>query len=224
MRIFLVEDQEKLGASIKLGLEKQGFAVDHFENGDEAADHMIIHHTSYDAMILDLMLPGRSGLDICRALREREVTTPILVLTAKSSTSDKVVLLNAGADDYVTKPFSFAELVARLQALLRRPEQALATELVIGTLRLDPGAHKAFLDEKELRLTTKEFALLDFFMRNPDTVLGREHILEHVWDFHFNSFSNVVDVHVKNLRRKLGQTKKRIFIETVEGAGYRLNS
>lgn len=224
MRIFIAEDQLKLAASIKRGLERYGFAVDHLANGAEVAEHLIVHHKLYDVILLDLMLPGRSGFDICHSLRERGIATPILVLTAKNTTADKVVLLNAGADDYLTKPFSFAELVARLQALMRRPDHSLPTELCVGALRLDEGKHKVFCNEKEVKLTAKEFSLLEFFMRHPDEVLDRELILDHVWDFNFNSFSNVVDVHVKNLRKKLCQTEEKVFIETVEGVGYRLVS
>lgn len=222
MRVFIAEDQSKLAASIKRGLEHKGFAVDWKDNGTDAASHLITHHAYYDVIILDLMLPGRSGQEICTALRERKISVPILILTAKNTTTDKVVLLNAGADDYLSKPFSFAELVARLQALMRRPEVALQSELVVGELRLDPGQHTVFCGDEQIKLTTKEFALLEFFMRNPGQILDREHILDHVWDFNFNSFSNVVDVHVKNLRKKLGQTEEKLFIETVDGVGYRL--
>ncbi|MEK7639091.1 MAG: response regulator transcription factor [Patescibacteria group bacterium] len=224
MRVFIAEDQEKLAKSIKRGLEHYGMSVDYLCDGDEAAKHLILHHASYDAIILDLMLPNRSGFDICRALRERGIKTPILVLTAKSATADKIVLLNAGADDYLVKPFSFDELKARLEALMRRPADALPPELVVGVMRLDVGGHRFFCEEKEVKLTAKEFALIEFFMRHPSQILDRERILDHVWDFNFNSFSNVVDVHVKNLRKKLGQTDKRVFIETVEGVGYRLVS
>ncbi len=224
MRVFIAEDQAKLAASIKRGLEHKGFAVDWKDNGTEAAEHLIIHHAYYDVIILDLMLPGRSGQEICTALRERNISVPILILTAKNTTTDKVVLLNAGADDYLSKPFSFAELVARLQALMRRPEPTLQTELVVGELRLDSGQHTVYCGDEQIKLTTKEFALLEFFMRNPGKILDRELILDHVWDFNFNSFINVVDFHVKNLRKKLGQTEEKLFIETVDGVGYRLVS
>ncbi len=224
MRLFIAEDEIKIAKTLKQGLERAGFAVDHIANGGEAAEHIIIHFKSYDVIILDLMLPTRSGLDICRVIRERGITTPVLILTGKNSTTDKVLLLNAGADDYLTKPFSLSELIARLQALMRRPKVTLPSEFAVGALRLNPGTHKAFLDEKEIKLTTKEFSLLEFFMRHPDQILDREHILDHVWDFNFNSFSNVVDVHVKNLRKKLGQSPQRIIIETVEGVGYRMLS
>lgn len=221
MRILIVEDEERLAKALKQGLERAGFAVDHIADGEEAVKHALVHYSSYDSIILDLMLPGRDGLDICRVLRERGIKTPILILTAKDSTADKVMLLDQGADDYLTKPFSLGELLARLRAIMRRPEESLPTELQSESLRLNPAFHKVFLDEKEIKLTTKEFALLEFFMRHPDQVLDREFILEHVWDFNFNSFSNVVDVHVKNLRKKLGQDDKRVFIETVSGVGYR---
>lgn len=221
MRLLIIEDEERLGQALKQGLEKDGFAADHLNDGEKALKHALVHHISYDAIVLDLMLPGKSGLDICRALRERGVKTPILVLTAKDSTANKVFMLDHGADDYLTKPFSLSELSARLRAILRRPEDTLPAELQNGPLVLHPGFHRAFLDGRELSLTTKEFALLEFFMRHPDRVLDREYILEHVWDFNFNSFSNVVDVHVKNLRKKLGQGDERVFIETVNGVGYR---
>ncbi len=137
MRVFIAEDQTRLAANIKRGLERQGFAVDHIDDGAKAVEHLVVHHSLYDVLILDLMLPNRTGLDICRALRERGISTPILILTAKDSTADKIILLNAGADDYLTKPFSFIELVARLRALMRRPDEALPAELTVGSLRLD---------------------------------------------------------------------------------------
>ncbi len=224
MKVFIAEDQARLAANVKRGLERLGFAVDHMDDGAKVVDHLIVHHGSYDVMILDLMLPNRTGLDICRSLRERGISVPILILTAKDSTADKVTLLNAGADDYLTKPFSFAELVARLQALMRRPDETLPANLVVGPLRLDIASHRAFNEDREIKLTAKEFSLLEFFMRHPGQLLNREHILDHVWDFNFNSFSNVVDVHVKNLRKKLNQSEEKIFIETVEGVGYRLVS
>jgi DNA-binding response OmpR family regulator len=224
MRVFIAEDNKRLAASIKRGLERSGFAVDHRDDGAVASDHLIIHHSLYNVIVLDLMLPNKSGFDICKVLRERGIKTPIMVLTAKDSTTDKITLLNIGADDYLTKPFAFAELVARLNALMRRPDEVLPTELVVGILRLDTITHRVFLYEKELKLTAKEFSLLEFFMRHPGQLLDRERILDNVWDFNFNSFSNVVDVHVKNLRKKLGQTEDLVFIETLEGVGYRLVS
>lgn len=222
MRTIIVEDEERLARIMKRGMEQQGFAVDTIHDGAEAYEHLILHHSVYDCIVLDLNLPNRGGLEICTALRERGIKTPILILTAKDQTVDKIVLLNAGADDYMTKPFALAELVARMHALLRRPDVNYPSALAGQDIRLDVGNHKAFRSEDELDLTVKEFALLEFFLRHPNQVLDREKILDHVWDFNFNSFSNVVDVHVKNLRRKLGKSKiKDEYIETVSGVGYR---
>lgn len=222
MRIMAVEDERRLANALKRGLELHGFAVDCIHDGVEAFEHLLLHHSVYDLVILDLMLPNLGGLDICKKLRERGIAVPILVLTAKDQTVDKVMLLNAGADDYMTKPFALAELVARGNALLRRPEHSYPTELTLHDIRLDVGNHKIYRGTVEIPLTVKEFSLLEFFMRHPDKVLDRERILDHIWDFNFNSFSNVVDVHVKNLRKKLGKTKtKDEYIETVSGVGYR---
>jgi len=222
MRGIIVEDEVRLAKMMKQGMEDLGFAIDILHNGIEAFEHIIIHNSVYDFIILDLMLPGREGLDICRGLRERGIKTPILILTARDQTVEKVVLLNAGADDYMTKPFALIELIARARALLRRPGSALPTELTAQDIRLDIGNHRAYCNEVELKLTVKEFALLEFFLRHPNQVLDREKILDHIWDFNFNSFSNVVDVHIKNLRRKLTSTNnKDEYIQTVNGVGYR---
>lgn len=225
MRTIIVEDEERLAKMMKRGMEQQGFAVDMVHDGAEAFEHILIHHSVYDFIILDLMLPSRGGLEITTALRERGIKTPILILTARDQTADKVVLLNAGADDYMTKPFAFAEVVARARALMRRPDTSYPSALSGQDIRLDVGNHKAYRNEEELTLTVKEFALLEYFLRHPDQVLDRERILDHIWDFNFNSFSNVVDVHIKNLRRKLGQSKlKDEYIETVNGVGYRFKT
>lgn len=227
MRIIVVEDEERLAKAIKRGLEQQGFAVDLMHDGEEALNHLLIHHSVYDLMVLDLTLPKRSGLDITKTLRERSISVPILVLTAKDQTANKVVLLNAGADDYMTKPFSLSELTARAHALMRRPENTYPTELTARDIRLDVGYHKVYVGEKEVPLTVKEFALLEYFMRHPNQVLDRERILDHVWDFNFNSFSNVVDVHVKNLRKKLSvphNASNNEYIETISGVGYRFKA
>ncbi len=222
MRVLIVEDERRLANALKRGLEQHGFAVDARHDGIEAREHLLIHHSVYDLVILDLMLPGADGLAICTSVREHGVNVPILILTAKDQTADKVSLLNAGADDYMTKPFAIAELIARGHALLRRPDTHYPSELRTHDLRLDVAKHKVYRGENEVPLTVKEFALLEFFMRNPDKVLDREHILDHVWDFNFNSFSNVVDVHVKNLRKKLGKNEYGDdYIETVSGVGYR---
>ena len=222
---MVVEDERRLANALKRGLELHGFAVDNIHDGGEAFEHLNVHHSVYDLVILDLMLPTMNGLTVCKSLRERGVNVPILILSAKDQSVDKVELLNAGADDYMTKPFALAELIARGNALLRRPNQAYPTELTLQDIRLDVGNHKAYRDTEEVALTVKEFALLEFLMRHPNQVLDRERILDHVWDFNFNSFSNVVDVHVKNLRKKLGKTKtKDEYIETVNGVGYRFKT
>lgn len=222
---MVVEDEVRLAKALQKGLELHGFAVDTYNDGKEAYEHLLLHYSVYDLVILDLMLPNKGGLDICRSLRERNIAIPILVLSANDQTVDKVVLLNAGADDYMTKPFALGEVIARGNALLRRPEHSYPTELVLQDIRLDVGNHKAYLEGSDLPLTVKEFALLEFFMRHPNQVLDREKILDHIWDFNFNSFSNVVDVHIKNLRKKLGKKKnKDDYIQTVSGVGYRFKS
>lgn len=225
MRTLIVEDEERLARIMKRGMEQHGFAVDTIHDGAEAFEHIILHFSVYDCIVLDLNLPNRGGLEICTALRQRGIKTPILVLSAKDQTVDKVVLLDAGADDYMTKPFALAELIARMHALLRRPDVSYPSELSAQDIRIDVGNHRAFRDQEELVLTVKEFSLLEYFLRHPNQVLDREKILDHVWDFNFNSFSNVVDVHVKNLRRKLGKSKiKDEYIETVSGVGYRFTA
>ena len=222
MRVLIVEDNEKLAASLKRGLEKHGYAADCVHNGEEAIELFILNHEDYDVAILDLMLPSRSGLDICMTVRGRGIMTPIVVLTARDEVANKLTLLDAGADDYVVKPFSFEELLARLRAVNRRPNAMVSDELTLGPIQLVSSQHRVFVDSKELLLTTKEFAILELFMRNPERVLTREFILDHVWDANFNSSSNVVDVHVKNLRKKLADTEAGDVIETVSGVGYRL--
>ncbi len=222
MRILIVEDEEKLALSLKKGLEKEGFAVDYIMDGDAGERRIVISHKDYDLVILDLMLPGKDGFQICRSVREQQINVPILVLTARDATDDKVAALDAGADDYLVKPFSFEELMARVRALLRRPEQALPNELTVRDLKLDTTTRKVTRKGKEISLTLKEFNLLEYLMRNVDQVLTREQILDHLWDFAFDSFSNVVDVHIKNLRKKIDGTHHEKLLETIRGVGYRI--
>ncbi len=224
MRILIVEDNVKIAESIKKGLVKNGLAADMIHDGQEAADHIFMNNQDYDAIILDLMLPNRSGLDICTSARERGISTPIIILTAKDEKADSIVLLNAGADDYMVKPFAFEELLARIRAVTRRPQETLPSELSIHDVRLNTNTRKVFVGNVEVPFTLKEFAILELFMRNPERVLTREFILDHVWDFNFNSLSNVVDVHVKNLRQKLSSTTQGDIIETVTGVGYRIKA
>lgn len=222
MKILVVEDEVKLAEALERGLAHKGYAVDIITDGEKALTRMSLHRNDYDLIILDLMLPSMDGLTVCRSARERGVTTPILVLTARNETETKVELLLAGADDYLVKPFSFDELCARIQALLRRPTETLPQVLTVGDISLDPTKHVVECNNKTIALTLKEFGLLEYFMRHPNQVINREDLLSHLWDFNYTSFSNVVDVHVKNLRRKLDAAGTTGILETVRGIGYRL--
>jgi DNA-binding response OmpR family regulator len=224
MRLLVVEDAERLARALKRGLEKEGYAVDTLGDGRLAQTRLRSRHDEYDLAVLDVMLPGVDGFAICRDLRERGVTVPVLMLTARDSTDDKVTGLDAGADDYLVKPFAFEELLARVRTLLRRPRQALPIALVAGDLVLDPGARVARRGARDLELTAKEFALLELLMRHRGEVLSRERILDHVWDDEYDASSNVVDVHLKNLRRKIDPPGGPSLFRTVRGVGYCLRS
>ncbi len=224
MRILIVEDEVKLAEVIKAGLEKKGYAVDVINNGEEGFKRLSLNHMDYDLVILDLMLPDRDGFSITKALRERNITTPIIILTARNETDIKVELLLSGADDYIVKPFSFDELLARITSIFRRPHTAIPTILSTHDVELNTTTLKASKRGKELPLTLKEFMLLEHFLRNPDKVISREELLSHLWDFNYSSFSNVVDVHVKNLRKKLDWGTAEGTLETVRGIGYRLKT
>lgn len=221
MRILIVEDEEKLAQGIATGLKKQGFAVDILGDGNDALNRISLYKKEYDLVILDLMLPGLDGSKVCKQVRQLGITLPILVLTAKTQTENKVDLLQTGADDYMVKPFSFQELLARINALSRRPHEAKPIVLTCGDIQLDTNTQTVHCGKTEIELTLKEFVLLKFFMSHPNTVLERENILEHLWDFNFLGFSNVVDVHVKNLRKKLGK-EGHGRIQTVRGVGYQM--
>lgn len=224
MRILIVEDEEKLAEATKKGLELKGFTVDWLDDSEKARTRIMLYRDEYDLILLDLMLPGVDGATICKDVRAEGVTTPIIILTARDETENKVELLNLGADDYLPKPFSFDELVARINAVLRRPEQALPSVLTIRDITLDPGKHTVTKGGKEVSLTLKEFSLLEFFMRHPNQALKREAVLDHVWSFDFPAFSNVLDVHMKNLRKKLDDYENSDpLFETIRGVGYRLN-
>jgi two-component system OmpR family response regulator len=222
MKILAVEDEQKLAEALKSGLQHQGHAVDIIHDGAKALTRISLHRKDYDLMILDLMLPSLDGREICRQAREMGITVPILILTARSDMETKVAVLLSGADDYLVKPFAFEELSARIQALLRRPHETLPQKLVSGALTLDPSTHTVTQDEQELTLTLKEYGLLEYFMRHPNQVVNREDLLTHLWDFNYAGFSNVVDVHIKNLRRKLRWEDALGGLETVRGIGYRL--
>jgi len=222
MKILLVEDEEKLAQAISKGLQLEGYTVDIIGDGKKALTRISLHRSDYDLIILDLMLPSMDGYEICKQVREWNITVPILVLTARAETDSKVKLLQSGADDYLVKPFSFAELVARIRALLRRPTESLPETLVFADIELHPSERRVKRAGEEILLTLKEFGLLEYFMRHPNQVVNREDLLNHLWDFNYVGFSNVVDVHVKNLRRKLDGTGSVGILETVRGIGYRL--
>lgn len=224
MRILIVEDEPKLAQVMASGLATQGFVSDIIDDGEKALTRISLHHDDYDLVILDLMLPSLDGYAICREARKRNIVLPILVLTARAETETKVELLLAGADDYLVKPFAFDELLARIHALLRRPPVSLPEVLQAGSIELDTTRRLASKDGRELTLTLKEFGLLEYFLRHPNEVVNREDLLAHLWDFNYESFSNVIDVHVKNLRRKLGDEDRPSILETVRGIGYRLHT
>lgn len=222
MKILVIEDDLELNAAIKASLEKQGYAVDGINDGEKGERHIEINHQDYDLIILDLMLPQRDGFEVCRNIRALGILTPILILTGRDDVNDKILALDLGADDYLTKPFSFEELSARVRALLRRPKEALTPDLTVADLALNTSTRKVTCNGKEVPLTLKEFSLLEYLMRHPNQVINRDQILDHVWDFEFNSFSNIVDVHINNLRKKLKVASKKNYLESVRGVGYRL--
>jgi two-component system OmpR family response regulator len=222
MRALVVEDEVKMAALIRRGLVEEGYAADVARTGEEAL--WMARATPYDAIVLDLMLPGRDGLEVCRELRGSGVWSPILMLTARDGVEDRVNGLDSGADDYLTKPFSFAELLARLRALARRGTQERPAVLQVGSLRLDPATRRAWRGGTEIELSAKEFALLETFMRRAGEVLTRLELLEHAWDYGYDNRSNVVDVYVRYLREKIDRPFGLDAIETVRGAGYRLRA
>jgi two-component system OmpR family response regulator len=220
MRVLIVEDEVKMARLVRRGLVEEGHAADVASRGEDAVWMAEAH--PYDAIVLDVMLPGLSGFETCRRLRNNGVWAPVLMLTARDAVDDRVAGLDAGADDYLTKPFSFAELLARLRALARRGGVERPTELLVGELRLDPAARRTWHGETEIHLSPKEFALLETFMRRPGEVLSRLQLLEHAWDFAYENRSNVVDVYVRYLREKIDRPFGSDSIETVRGVGYRL--
>ncbi len=221
MRLLLVEDDKSIADALMLGLTKHGYAVDTVNDGENAFKRISLNHMDYDLIILDLTLPGMDGLAITKKMRSLSITTPIIILTAHKETETKVNLLLSGADDYLVKPFSFDELIARIHAILRRPPETIQTILNVADIELDPIKHTVKKSGETLALTLKEFVLLEYFMRHPNKVINREELLTHLWDFNYSSFSNVVDVHIKNLRKKLKLTEDEKTLETVRGVGYR---
>ncbi|MBL8900803.1 MAG: response regulator transcription factor [Planctomycetes bacterium] len=221
MRVLVVEDNEKLARSIKSSLEQSGYSVDHAETAEDGERLATLEH--FDLIVLDVMLPDRDGIELCRHLRRRRVATPILMLTVLGSVEDKVRGLDAGADDYLTKPFLLDELLARLRSLLRRSQSIEGAVLRSGDLEMKLHEHRVSRAGKPVKLSAKEFALLEFMMRNPGRLLTRAMISESVWDMNYESSSNVIEVYICALRRKIDRDPANSCIETVIGCGYRFN-
>jgi DNA-binding response OmpR family regulator len=220
MRILLVEDEAPIAGFISRGLTEHGFGVDIARDGEEALDWPAV--ADFDIIILDVMLPRRDGIDVCRALRQRGLRTPVLMLTARDAVEDRVRGLDSGADDYLVKPFAFAELLARLRALSRREPALLGNELRISNLLLDTATRRVSRAGAAVDLTAKEFAILEYLMRHPNQVMSRNLIAEHVWNYDFENSTNVIDVHIKNLRKKMSDRDGKL-IQTLRGAGYRVS-
>lgn len=220
MRILIIEDERRLSNVVKKGLVEEGFAVDQVFDGVEGL--YLAESESYDLIILDLMLPKLDGLKVCRELRYKKIKTPILILTAKSKVEDKVKGLEVGADDYLTKPFAFAELKARIQALLRRSHNQTESVIKISDLEIDPIKHEVKRNGKKIILTPKEFGILEYLARHQNQVVTRTQITEHVWDYNFDALSNVVDVFMATLRKKVNTGFKNKLIRTIHGVGYRI--
>jgi heavy metal response regulator len=218
MRILLVEDDEKVAAFIRKGLQEEQYAVDVSSDGEDG-----LHWASaneYDAIILDVMLPKKDGMRVCAELRQKGIHTPVLMLTARDSVEDRIKGLNTGADDYLTKPFSFEELLARVRALLRRSRQYAEKALKVADLELDPISRRVTRGGREIMLTGKEYALLEYFMRNAGTVLTETKIIEHVWDMNYDSIANTVNVYIHHLRTKIDRDSEKKLIHTIRSRGY----
>ena len=222
MRILIVEDDTDLSQFIRKGLQEEGHAIDQAANGE---DGLFLASTySYDLLILDVMLPKLDGLELCRQLRAKGNTTPILILTARASIQDKVTGFDIGADDYLTKPFAFAELLVRIRALLRRGGPQTLSRLKAADLELDPASHRVWRAGEEISLTNKEYALLEYLLRNKNRVLTRTAIIDHVWDINYDPMTNIVDAHIRALRAKIDRDFSPPLISTVRGAGYMLET
>lgn len=221
MRILLIEDEKRLSHYVKKGLTEKGFAVDQAYDGEEGL--YLAKEETYDVIILDVMLPKLSGVEVCKQLRASKKDTSILMLTARSETEDKILGLESGSDDYLTKPFVFAELIARINALLRRSYHQVTNNLLIDNLEVDPLKHVVKRDGKMIKLTPKEFAILELLLRRKSEVVTRTQVIEHVWDYNFDSLSNVVDVFMGTLRKKIDRGHKTKLIHTLHGVGYMIS-
>jgi len=222
MRILVVDDDRRLCAVIKRGLLEEAYAVDLAYDGEEG--EYLAEVNPYDLIILDIMLPNKDGTEVCRELRTKKVNTPILMLTAKDTVEDRVKGLDAGADDYLVKPFAFNELLARVRAMLRREGMSKSPELRVGDLTLNTLTRQVWRGQRSIELTTKEYVILEYFMRHPNVVVTRTMVEEHAWDYDFDSLSNLVDVYIRRLRRKIDSEGENSLIQTVRGAGYRLKA
>jgi DNA-binding response OmpR family regulator len=222
MRILVVDDDRRLCAVVKRGLLEESYAVDVTYDGEEG--EYLAEVNPYDLIILDIMMPVKDGIEVCQELRAKKVNTPILMLTAKDTVEDRVRGLDTGADDYLVKPFAFSELLARVRALLRREGISKAPELRVGDLVLNTLTRQIWRGKRPIELTTKEYVILEYFMRHPNVVVTRTMIEEHAWDYDFDSLSNLVDVYIRRLRRKLDKEEEDSLIQTVRGAGYRLKA
>jgi len=220
MRILVVEDEKKIADFIKRGLKEEGYAVDVAYDGEQGL--FLARSNSYDLMLLDLMLPKVDGLTICRNLKKEGIPTPIIMLTAKDTVRDKVTGLDSGADDYITKPFAFDELLARIRAILRKKDSESALKIEVDDLVLDLVTHRVARAGKEIQLTAKEYTLLEYLMRNANSIITRTMISEHVWDADFDSFTNIIDVYINYLRNKIDSEHRKKLIHTVRGRGYTL--
>ncbi|MSR70948.1 response regulator transcription factor [Candidatus Kaiserbacteria bacterium] len=221
MRLLIVEDEETLALNLKKILELKAFAVDWLADGEKAHTRILLYRNDYDVIIIDLGLSGMDGMTLTKSLRAEKITTPIIILTGRSETEHKVALLNAGADDYMVKPFSSAELIARISSVLRRPTEAQPVVRTVGDITIDTAAHRVTIRDAEIPLTLKEYSLLECFLRRPGEVFTREELSTQVWDFNAMTLSNVLDVHMKNLRKKLHNSGNSARFETVRGVGYR---
>ena len=220
MRILVIEDEKKIANFVKRGLKEEGYAVDVAGDGEDGYSLITINFNEYDLIILDVMIPKIDGFSLCKKLREEKINIPILMLTGKDDVTDKVKGLNSGADDYLTKPFAFEELLARVRAILRMRGAHKVTKLEVGDIILDLLTHKGTRANKEIILTTKEFSLLEYLMRNAGNVVTRTMISEHVWDVNFDTFTNVIDVYITYLRKKIDGGFSKKMLNTIRGRGY----
>lgn len=220
MTILIVEDEVKITRFIKKGLELEHYTTDVAYDGQEALDKALVN--SYDLIMLDIMIPKLNGIEVCRKLREEKIDTPIIMLTARDTIEDKIKGLDAGADDYLIKPFAFGELIARVRALLRREKTVKSTKLRINDLELDPATHEVFRGDKEITLSSKEYRLLDYMMRRPGQICTRTMIGEHIWGYNFTDDSNIIDVYISYLRKKIDKGFRNKLIHTIRDVGYKI--